>query len=134
MPPVYPIVPSMTTIFLWSRWNTWLIQGNLIGSNFTISIPFSLMAFKCFFFNGWLFEAFPKASNMALTSTPSCAFFPNNSNRVLAIESFLKLKYSKWIWCLASSIFWNKSMNFSFPLLRSFNSLWFVVSIPCSFK
>ena len=37
----------------------------------------------------------PKASKIALTLTPSEAFLPNTSNKRFAIESFLKLKYSR---------------------------------------
>ena len=118
----------------WSRRNAWFIHGNLIGSNSSISMPFALIAFRCFFFRGLLLELFPKESNRALISTPSSAFFARRSNSALAIESFLKLKYSRCMWCLAFFISSNKSINFSWPLLRIFTSLLVVVCIPYSFR
>ena len=46
-------------------------------------------------FSGLLFDQFPKASNIALTSTPSFTLSANKLNNALAMESLRKLKYSK---------------------------------------
>lgn len=65
----------------------------------------------------------PKASNNALTSTPSFTFSSKRSKSLLAIESFLKLKYSRWMLLLACCMAVNMSSNFSWPFINSVTEL-----------
>ena len=52
------------------------------------------------------------------------------SNKAEAIESFLKLKYSKCIELFACLIAENMSLNFSFPLGSKVTLLFSVIGIP----
>ena len=54
-----------------------------------------LYRLQMMFFNGWLLDQLPNASNMARTSTPSFTFSASKSKRALAMESLRKLKYSR---------------------------------------
>lgn len=61
-------------------------------------------------------------------------FSASRSNSALAIESLRKLKYSRWMWCLASRMALNKSMNFSRPLFSNLTLLLSDIGIPDSDK
>ena len=119
MPPVYAICPSMTTIFLWSRPKIWFIHGKRIGSNSCMSMPRARSSLMCLRLRGWLFDELPNASYSALTLTPSAALAARISNRSMAMESFLKLKYSRWTEWRACLMAANKSSNFCCPVIRS---------------
>ena len=82
-------------------------------------MPRLRIAFMCFLRSGWLFESFPNPSNRARTSTPSFAFSASRSKSSEAIESFLKLKYSRCTLLRACLIAQNMSSNFSCPLISS---------------
>ena len=82
-------------------------------------MPRARSSLMCLRLRGWLFDELPNASYSALTLTPSAALAARISNRSMAMESFLKLKYSRWTEWRACLMAANKSSNFCCPVIRS---------------